>query len=283
MPVLAIGIPIIVVIVIMLITSFAPVTKIGSGQAGVEILFGKVTGKHVAEGLHFINPLAEVERFNLRVQLQEQSYSAASKDLQEVISKMAINYAIPASKAPAIYQKVGKEYFERVMVPAAQEALKSEIALHNASEILKNRSAIRQSIHTNLQSKLEKYGIVIHDLALTDIGFSKEYEQAIEAAQLEEQRIKQKAFERQKEEEQKKIVKIQAEAEQVKIETLARAQAEKIAIEAKAQAEANRLIAQSITSGLLQMKYYETWNGQLPSTLMSGGAEGVLFQVPGNK
>ena len=45
----------------------------------------------------------------------------------------------------------------------------------------------------------------------------------------------------------------------------------------KAEAEANKLLAESITSELIDYKYYETWNGELPAVM---GTDTTIIRQP---
>ena len=45
------------------------------------------------------------------------------------------------------------------------------------------------------------------------------------------------------------------------------AAAYEIEVKATAEAEANKKLAQSITQQLIDYKYYETWNGELPDVV----------------
>lgn len=50
----------------------------------------------------------------------------------------------------------------------------------------------------------------------------------------------------------------------------AEAEAEKVRIAAEAEAEANRLIQESLTGDLIELKKIEAWDGKLPGVLGSG-------------
>jgi hypothetical protein len=61
----------------------------------------------------------------------------------------------------------------------------------------------------------------------------------------------------------------------------AQATARSVLIQAQAQSKANRLLAASITDPLLRYKFFTTWNGTLPATLVGSGATGLsLFLSP---
>ena len=61
------------------------------------------------------------------------------------------------------------------------------------------------------------------------------------------------------------LAKAEAEAEAARIK--AAADAEVIKITAEAEAKANELIAASITDAILQQKFYERWDGKLPTVM----------------
>jgi prohibitin 2 len=49
--------------------------------------------------------------------------SAASNDLQEVATVIALNYHIDPSKANLIYQQLGADYESRIIAPTIQESV----------------------------------------------------------------------------------------------------------------------------------------------------------------
>jgi len=71
----------------------------------------------------------------------------------------------------------------------------------------------------------------------------------------------------------------EAEAEARKIMAAARGKSESILIEAKAQAEANRMLAESLTEGLIKQKAVDKWDGTLPKVT----SEGFSMLIGGNE
>lgn len=67
-----------------------------------------------------------------------------------------------------------------------------------------------------------------------------------------------------------------AKAEADKAIESARGRAESLLIEAKAQSEANRLLSNSLSANLIQNKWIEKWNGNLP-TVTNGSGGGVIL------
>jgi hypothetical protein len=52
---------------------------------------------------------------------------AASNDLHEVQSTIALNYHISPSQANIIYQQLGTDYSERIIAPTIQESVKASV------------------------------------------------------------------------------------------------------------------------------------------------------------
>jgi len=257
----------------------SPFTIVDPGYVGVQTTFGQVNMTPLPEGFHWILPWSDVEEWNVKVQAQTHNYGAASADLQDVTVAMTLNYRLLGDRAPETFKNVGKEYFNTIVVPAAAETLKAEIALHNASEILKKRPQIKKTIQEKLGVWLVKYGVEVSELSLQNITFSKEYQHAIEKKQLEEQKALQKEYELQQAVKQAEIVEAAAKGEANA--TVAEAEGEAIAMKLRgeATAEFNLKVSRSLTADLLTLKYYENWDGVLPATMLSNNTT-PLLQLP---
>jgi regulator of protease activity HflC (stomatin/prohibitin superfamily) len=129
-----------------------------------------------------------------------------------------------------------------------------------------DRSSLSRAIQDNLTTRLAIYNIIVVSASIEDMDFTDAFTDAVEAKQVAEQN-KLKA---QTEAEQKVI---EAEAQAAVRKTQADAEAYEIEVKAKAEAEANKLLAESITQQLIDYKYYETWNGELPTVI---GSETII-------
>ena len=127
----------------------------------------------------------------------------------------------------------------------------------------------------NLQKSLdEKYGenvVFVNKVTISNIDFEDSYNAAIAAKQQAQLNAEQQAIEN-----QRAIDKAEADAE-VKRKT-AQAEADAKLITAQAEAEANALLEKSLTSQILQEKYIEKWNGQLPNVIAGDDGTSILVQ-----
>lgn len=216
---------------------------IKSGQVGIKVRFGKVVNSRMHDGVNFKIPVIEkVVKMNVQVQKVEVETSSASKDLQDVNMKLAVNYRIDAAKATELYKNVGTKYEEVVLQPAIQESIKAVTSKYTAEELITNRSEVSNSCMKELENKVKKYGLVVDNFNITNFSFSAEFNKAIEEKQIAEQ----------------KVLTAKQELEKEKIE------AEKKIVKAEAEKKANELKQQTLTDNIIKEKFIEKWDGHLP-------------------
>ncbi len=244
---------------IALVASFAKdaIVIVPAGHRGV--IFDKFKGvqqNSLKEGFNFITPfLQEAILFDIRVHKGEFDASAASKDLQIVHTKVALNFHPDPDSVHELYRNIGVDYAEKVIHPAIQEAVKATTALYTAEELITRREEVKRHIQEILQRQLQPIRIIVTETYITDFDFSAEFAKAVEAKQIAEQ----DAFKAKRD-----LDRIRIEAEQ------------KIA---QAQAEAKSLTLQrdAVTPNMIELRRIEAqrlaidkWDGHLPQTMMGG-------------
>ena len=132
-----VGLVVIIAIIILILLFFRPFVQIGAGERGVVLNFGAVQGTVLDEGLHLRVPIMQrIVPVDVRVQKSESEAAAASSDLQDVSSKVALNYHIIPDKANIVYQTIGLAFKERIIDPAVQEVVKAVTAKYTAEELI---------------------------------------------------------------------------------------------------------------------------------------------------
>ncbi|MBP2674715.1 MAG: bacterial HflC protein [Deltaproteobacteria bacterium] len=245
-----------IIALIVVIGVSASVVIVGPGTRGVLMNFGAVSPNVWDEGLHFKIPVYQnVVRMDVRVQKEVTEAAAASKDLQDTHSTIAVNFNIIPDKAGWVFQNIGLGYKERVIDPVTQEVVKAVTAKYTAVELITNREKIRSEIKELLKSRLLDYNIAVVDVSIVNFKFSAQFTQAIENKQTAEQMA----------------LKASRDLDRIKIEAQ-----QKIAA-AQAEAESLRLQRQNVTSELVELRRIEAmqeairkWNGVMPS--VTGGA-----------
>jgi regulator of protease activity HflC (stomatin/prohibitin superfamily) len=273
----ALALGVVVPAVIIMLSTFK---VIPAGHVGVATLFGRVEPRPLPEGLNFINPLLDVTQMSSQVQRRSAKYDAASKDLQAVHVEMVLNYRLIPERGPEVYQKIGVDYAAVIIDPAAQEVLKANTALHNAAEILQKRQTIKADVQRDLTAWLVKYGIEMKEAALANIRFDPNYERAVEAKQIEEQKAEQKRYELIQAQRQAEIAAATAKGKGDAAREEAKGVAEALRIKGEAEAAYNARVAGSLTPVLIQQQYLARWDGRLPQYSLGGGVV-PFVQIPG--
>src|ERR1051326_7476827 len=137
----------IVTLIIIILIMSESVVIVQAGHRGVVLYVGAVENRVLGEGVHFIVPFAEqVIQLEVRTLKFQADASAASNDLQEVATVIALNYHIDPSKANTIYQQLGADYTSRIIAPTIQESVKASVAKFNAEQLVTNRETAKATI-----------------------------------------------------------------------------------------------------------------------------------------
>src|SRR5919199_4626580 len=154
-------------ILLLMAILFTPFVIINAGERGVLMRFGKVQEKILGEGIHPIIPLVNtVQKLSVRVQKQESSAEASSKDLQDVFTDVALNWHIIPDEVNAIFQQIGdeNEVVDRIIAPAVEEVLKAVMAKYTAEEIITKRGEVKAAVDEFLTLRLLTYHIAVDDI-----------------------------------------------------------------------------------------------------------------------
>lgn len=239
-------------VALILVLTLNPFVVIGAGQRGVVLNFGAVQKEVLDEGLHIRIPIMQkIVIMNVQVQKGEGQGDAASKDLQQVTTNVAVNYHLDPAKVAQVYQNIGTfdAVGERIILPAVSESVKAATAQYTAEELISKRQEVRERIRHLLLTRLAVYGVIVDDFSIVNFSFSREFSNAIESKTTAEQ-LKLKA--------ERDLERIRIEAEQ------------KIA-QAQAEAESLKLQKENVTENLIklrqiemQQRAIEKWDGKLP-------------------
>jgi len=243
-------------LVIVILLFFRPWVQVGAGQRGIVLNFGAVQEQVLQEGLHLRIPvMQEVVFMDVKVQKAETDAAAASADLQDVSSRVALNYHIVPDKANIVYQKIGLQFKERIIDPAILEVVKAVTAKYSAEELITKRPAVSEAMRVALMERLIVNNIAVDAFSIVIFSFSKIFTEAIESKQTAEQLA----------------LKAKRDLDRIKIE------AEQKITAARAEAESLRLQRANISPDLIElrkieanMKAIDKWNGVLPQVTGGG-------------
>jgi len=214
---------------------------------------------------------------NVQVQIAESTESAATNDLQEVTTTVAVNFRLNPEAVNQIYRELRQDYVSRVIKPNIEESIKAATSQFRAEALITNRATVKSTFDAVLEERLSVFDIEVIAVSLTDFQFSPAFAAAVEAKVTAEQKAleAQNFLEQVKFEAQQQV--IQAEAE--KNATIARAlgEAEAVVIEADAAASAIEAITGQMTPEYAQYLWLTQWDGKLP--LVVGEGTGLIIDV----
>jgi prohibitin 2 len=156
----------IVTFIIIVIVLSQSTVVVQAGHRGVVLYVGAVENRVLGEGVHFIVPFAEqVIQLEVRTLKFQADASAASNDLQEVATVIALNYHIDPSKANIIYQQLGADYTSRIIAPTIQESVKASVAKFNAEELITKRETAKAVIAQAIRNTLSARNILVETVS----------------------------------------------------------------------------------------------------------------------
>ncbi|NJL84788.1 MAG: prohibitin family protein [Leptolyngbyaceae cyanobacterium SM1_1_3] len=248
-----------IVAVIVGILASSSFVIINPGQVGVLSILGKAQDGPLLEGIHVKPPfVSQVDIYDVTVQKFEVPAQSSTKDLQNLSASFAINFRLDPIQVVVIRRTQGtlQNVVSKIIAPQTQESFKIAAARRTVEEAITKRSELKEDFDIALNSRLEKYGIIVLDTSVVDLNFSPEFARAVEEKQIAEQRARRAVY-------------IAQEAEQ-------EAQAE--INRAKGRAEAQRLLAETLKAQggelVLQKEAIEAWReggAQMPKVLVMGG------------
>jgi prohibitin 2 len=275
-------VPIIIGIIIISIIAISSVRMVDAGHRGVLVQFGNVaTDNSLDEGIHFVIPFRDnVVQLEVRTQKIVESATSASKDLQDVSTQVALNYHVNPDRAQVLYQQLGPEYANRVIVPAIQESVKQVTARFNAEELITKRETVKNQIEEQITARLGAYNIVVDAVSITEFQFSPQFTAAVESKVEAQQRALQA---------QNELRRIQIEAQQNEAQAIGEqkaniARAEGIkqsnVLQAEGEAQAITIIDQQLRNNPTYLEWLKAtkWDGVLP--LVTGGGSGGPGNTP---
>src|SRR5947209_9038999 len=260
----------IITFVVIIIFMFESVVVVEAGHRGVVLYVSTVENLVLEEGIHFIIPFAEqVVQLEVRTLKFQADATAASNDLQEVQTTIALNYHISPSQANLIYQQLGADYADRIIAPTIQESVKASVAKFNAEELITKRATAKALIAQTIGNTLSARDIVVETVFITDFKFSQAFANQVESKVVAFQKFLT---------EQNNLKAIQVIANQTVVQ--ANATARSNVANAGGESQAIKVITVQLKQSpqYLQWLSINRWNGQMPYALGTGAVP--FFQLP---
>lgn len=241
-------------------------TIVPTGYTGVRTTFGQVSKNIVPQGFNLKVPFVQtIELVNNKQQdtkIVAQVWGESSEKIPVYATEITVTFQVESGRSAWIFSNV-TDTKDLITQSLVSSAIKSAMVELPASEVTV-RSKIEPLVKEELAESIdEKYGsdtISVLKVVIDQMDFEESYNNAISDKSIAMQRQAQQEIENNtaiaKAEADKKVAIANAEAE-----------AEATRIAAEAEAAANKIIAESLTDEILKSKFYEKWDGKLPSVM----------------
>ena len=239
-----------------------------TGYTGVRTTFGQVSDTSISEGINFKIPIVQsIDLVNNKMQDittgDTEIWGESSEKTPVYATSIVVTYEVSAEKSTWLYTNVTRNDKNLITESLISSAVKSAMVKFTTKDVTV-RSKIEPSVKEQLQLSVnEKYGegvIIIRKVVINNMDFEQSYNDAIAAKSIAQETAEKQAIEN-------KTAIEKAEADKTVAIKKAEAQAESKRIAAEAEAEANKVINKSLNDNILKSKFYEKWNGKLPTVM----------------
>jgi prohibitin 1 len=227
---------ILALIVFVLLVIGGPLTVIPAGHVGVKDFFGSVSPDILPSGVHLVVPFTRVHKMSIQTQEIKETAEVPSKEGLVMDLEGSLLYRLDPARAADVYKTVGTNYAEILVVPQIRSAIREITASYEAKVMYSaEREQIAHETFQLFQKMTAGRGIIPEAVLLRKIGLPPVVANAIQEKLKREQEAEQMKFVLQKEQQE----------------------AERKRIEAQGIADFQRIVAQGISSQLLEWKGIE--------------------------
>jgi len=253
--------------------------QIDAGQVGVKKLFGKVQDNVLQSGLHFINPLYEIEKLDTKTQNYTMSgihdegqksgddaIRVLTADGLEVTIDLTVLYRLIPTDAPKLVKETGVDYEYKIVRPIARTRIRDNAVYYEAVALYSTkRDEFQNRIFQGIENDFKKRGLLLENLLVRNITLPAAVKSTIEQ-------------------------KIQAEQESQKMQFVLakeRQEADRKRVEAQGIADYQHIISESLTDKQLQYEQIKAYKelAQSPNAkiiVMGKGSAPIILDSKGN-
>ena len=239
-------------IVILMGVATACIVQIDAGHVGVKKLFGKVQDDVLNSGLHFINPLIDVVKMDIKTMnytmsgVQDEGHKSnddairvLTADGLEVTIDLSVLYRVVPNDAPKLLSQTGEDYEDKIVRPITRTRIRDNSVYYDAVALYSTkRDEFQQRIFKTIEDDFKNRGLLLENLLVRNITLPQSVKSAIELKINAEQEAQKMQFVLQKEKQE----------------------AERKRVEAQGIADYQRIISESLTDRQLQ---YESIKAQM--------------------
>ena len=196
------------VVFILLGIVTASVKQIDPGEVGVKVLFGSIQNDVMASGLHFINPLLEVKKIDIKTQnytmsgindegnkVGDDAIRVLTSDGLEVTIDLTVLYRVVGGDAPKLLSETGDDYRDKIVRPITRTKIRDNAVYYQAVDLFGNkRDEFQQRIYRSIEETFKTRGLMLEQLLVRNITLPNSVKASIESKINAEQDAKKMEF-----------------------------------------------------------------------------------------
>lgn len=272
-----------VLLLILVLSSLGCTETINPGEVGIVTDWGQVQPWVYTEGFHWVSPVGiNIYPMSTRTSAYEmgssgnrtgqgpetttergEPISVLTRDQLSVTLSCTVQFHLNAQTAPLVYRMYGMAYADTIVHPLVRTAIRDAASSFSAIDLVDKRQELQVLMESNVQTRLEEAlegrgipvnAVVIESILLQNIDLPSSLDESIAAVQQQTQMTV-----------QREQALRTAEAEAARLRTEADGEAAAQLIRARAQADSNRMLAESITPSVLELRRIDATTAILSS------------------
>ena len=209
------------------------VKQIDAGEIGVKILFGSIQKQVMLSGLHFINPLLDVKKLDVKTQnytmsgvhdegdkAGDDAIKVLTSDGLEVTIDLTVLFRLVSNEAPRLLGETGADYRDKIVRPITRTKIRDNAVYYQEVDLFgSKRDEFQQRIYKTIEDDFKKRGLMLEQLLVRNITLPNSVKASIESKINAEQDAKKMEFvlQKEKQEAERKRVEAQGIADYQKI------------------------------------------------------------------
>ncbi len=199
--------------------------QINPGETGIKILFGNIQKDVLGSGLHFINPLLEIQKLDVKTQNYTMSgindegnkngddaIRVLTSDGLEVTIDLTVLYRVVSTDAPRLLRETGSDFRDKIVRPITRTKIRDNAVYYQAVDLFGNkRDEFQQRIYKSIETDFKGRGLMLEQLLVRNITLPNSVKASIESKINAEQDAKKMEFVLQKEKQEAERKRVEAQ------------------------------------------------------------------------
>ncbi|MEO5782935.1 MAG: prohibitin family protein [Ginsengibacter sp.] len=212
-------------LIVLLGIIISSVVQIDAGEIGIKVLFGSVKNDVLGSGLHFVNPLYDIKKVDVKTQnytmsgvhdegnqLGDDAIRVLTSDGLEVTIDLTVLYRVVADDAPKLIQQTGLDFKDKIVRPITRTKIRDNAVYYQAIELFSTkRDEFQQRIYRSIEEDFKKRGLLLEQLLVRNITLPNSVKASIESKINAEQDAKKMEFVLQKEKQEAERKRVEAQ------------------------------------------------------------------------